>query len=117
MTSRFVKKPVNAWIAQETNITFVTGVCHIRSLLRFQMIVRNGRKVGEGMKELIIKVDDPGERVWDGSPKTFETQELVRCKDCKQSGIDSTSYPHYWCSAHSEYHDGDWFCADGEMKE
>ena len=43
-----------------------------------------------------------------------EIKELVRCKDCKQSGIDSTSYPHYWCSAHAEYHDGAWFCADGE---
>ena len=80
----------------------------------------NGRteKVGEvGMKELIIKVDDPGERVWDGSPKTFEIQELVRCKDCKHGGIDSTSYPHFWCSAHTEYHDGAFFCADGEAKE
>lgn len=40
--------------------------------------------------------------------------EVVRCKDCKQSGIDTTSYPQYWCSVHSEYHDGDWFCADGK---
>ena len=41
---------------------------------------------------------------------------VVRCKDCKQSGIDSTSYPQYWCPAHAEYHDGEWFCADGEWK-
>ena len=43
--------------------------------------------------------------------------KIVCCKDCKQSGIDSTSYPQYWCSAHTEYHDGDWFCADGERRE
>ena len=43
-------------------------------------------------------------------------KELVRCKECKNSGIDSTSYPQYWCSAHTEYHDGDWFCADGERR-
>ena len=44
-------------------------------------------------------------------------QEIVRCKDCKHCGIDSTSYPQFWCSAHTEYHDGDWFCADGVKKE
>ena len=42
---------------------------------------------------------------------------VVRCKDCKNGGIDSTSYPHYWCSAHSEYHEADWYCADGERGE
>lgn len=43
--------------------------------------------------------------------------EIVRCKDCKHGGIDSTSYPHYWCSAHTEYHDGAWYCADGERQK
>ena len=47
---------------------------------------------------------------------TIDAVPVTRCKDCKQSGIDSTSYPQYWCSAHTEYHDGDWFCADGERK-
>lgn len=42
--------------------------------------------------------------------------QIVRCKDCKHSGTDSVSYPQYWCSAHSEYHDAEWFCADGERK-
>ena len=65
------------------------------------------------MKELIIKVDDPGERVWDGSPKTFEVQELVRCKDCKwNSGKPNIPY----CQIRSEPHRNDWFCADGERK-
>ena len=49
MISRFVKKPVNAWIAHETNITFVTGVCHIRFLWMFQQIAQRSRKVGEGV--------------------------------------------------------------------
>ena len=42
--------------------------------------------------------------------------DVVFCKDCKHGGTDSVSYPQYWCSAHSEYHGADWFCADGEMK-
>lgn len=50
------------------------------------------------------------------SGKFIPVCELIRCKDCKQSGIDSTSYPQYWCSAHTEYHDGNWFCADGEKR-
>ena len=72
------------------------------------------------MKEYIIKVDDPGERTWDGGPKTFETQELVRCKDCKYA------FQHwndlYRCDNHCNHlngygeHHGLWFCADGERK-
>lgn len=46
-----------------------------------------------------------------------DAMPVVRCKDCKHGGIDSTSYPQFWCSAHSEYHKPDWFCADGERKE
>ena len=34
------------------------------------------------MKTMIVNIDEPGERAWDGSPKTFEIKELVRCKDC-----------------------------------
>lgn len=48
--------------------------------------------------------------------KRCNLQEVVRCKDCKHGGMDSTSYPKHWCSAHSEYHEEDWFCADGEHK-
>ena len=42
--------------------------------------------------------------------------KIIRCKDCQNGGIDSTSYPDYWCSAHSEYHDGEFFCAYGKQK-
>ena len=50
-------------------------------------------------------------------PEWCPLKEITLCKDCKQSGIDSTGHPRYWCSAHSEYHDGDWFCAGGKQKE
>lgn len=41
--------------------------------------------------------------------------EIVRCKDCKFGVIDGVKYfcsidGGIWC-------DGDWFCADGEMRE
>ena len=54
----------------------------------------------------------------EGKPhiETYSESELVKCKDCKHGGIDSVSYPKFWCSAHSEYHDPDWFCADGEKQ-
>lgn len=42
--------------------------------------------------------------------------QVIRCKDCIHGGIDSASYPHYWCSPHSEYHEADWYCADGERR-
>ena len=44
-------------------------------------------------------------------------QELVRCKDCKNSGLDSSGINGYWCSAHTEWHNGNWFCGDGERRD
>lgn len=41
---------------------------------------------------------------------------VIRCKDCKNGSMDSVSYPQFWCSAHTEYHEGEYFCADGERK-
>lgn len=71
-----------------------------------------------GMKEYIVLVDEStleqDELEWF---KEQGAKKLIRCKDCKHGGIDSTSHPNYWCSAHSEYHEPDWFCADGERKE
>lgn len=64
------------------------------------------------MKEAIIQYNDATDAY--GNHMVISLKKLIRCKDCKQSGIDSTSYPQYWCSAHSEYHKPDWFCADGE---
>lgn len=66
------------------------------------------------MKEYIIKVDDPGERAWDGGPKTFETQELVRCKDCKHWVSESDSFGKCGQWHLAGVYCSDWFCADGE---
>lgn len=69
------------------------------------------------MKEYIIKVNEsdltPSERA---CIKYYHLDELVRCNDCKNGRIDTTSYPNYWCSADSKYHKSDWFCADGRKK-
>ena len=54
---------------------------------------------------------------WKPKGKRTNMVEVVRCKDCKNGGIDSASYPHYWCNAHSEYHEADFFCADVEQKD
>lgn len=43
--------------------------------------------------------------------------DIVRCRNCKNSGLDSSGTNGYWCSAHTEWHDENWFCADGERKE
>ena len=72
------------------------------------------------MKELIIKVDDPGELVWDGSPKTFEIQELIRCKDCEHCYFASNRVPDersYACGKHGIDIVPDWFCADGKRRD
>ena len=67
------------------------------------------------MKEYIIKIGDEPD-IMGNYPLKEEAKELVRCKNCKHSGIDSTSYPHYWCSALSVYREADEFCSDGERK-
>ena len=47
----------------------------------------------------------------------YYQKDIVRCKDCKNSGYDSSGINGYWCSAHTEWHGADWFCADGERIE
>ena len=42
---------------------------------------------------------------------------IVRCRDCKNSGLDSSGINSYFCSAHTEWHDADWFCADGVKRD
>jgi hypothetical protein len=60
------------------------------------------------MKELIIKIDDPGARAWDGSAKVFEINRLVRCKACGDFREDG--YCERWhISVKPEF-----FCADGD---
>lgn len=48
--------------------------------------------------------------------RIMEDAPVVRCKNCKNGGVDSTSYPHYWCTRHNKYVREDYFCADGERK-
>lgn len=43
--------------------------------------------------------------------------ELVRCKDCKHSGMGVIGHTQLFCPAHAEYHDPDWYCADGVKKD
>ena len=64
------------------------------------------------MKELIIKVDDPGERVWDGNPKTFEIQELIRCKDCQFNYVGENEVDAWdRCRLHSINTEPDNYCS------
>ena len=44
-------------------------------------------------------------------------KEVVQCKDCKHGGLDFFGVNGYWCSAHAEWHAGNWFCADGKQKD
>ena len=79
-----------------------------------------GMKGGEvKMKTMIVNIDEPGERAWDGSPKTFEIKELVRCKDCEHCYFASNRIPseqNYACGKHGFDVAPDWYCADGERK-
>ena len=52
-----------------------------------------------------------------GTEIQMDVLPLVLCRDCKNSGLDSSGTNGYWCSAHTEWHEAYWFCADGERKE
>ena len=57
------------------------------------------------MKERELKVGD-----------VLDLVEVVRCKDCKHSADLSDEYPTnpYYCRENGDFHNGDWFCADGQ---
>jgi hypothetical protein len=78
MISRFVKKPVNAWTAHETNNTFVIGVCHIHSLLRSHRIVQRNRKVGEVSMGDLVGNKRTAEREVDGITFDMRSDGTVR---------------------------------------
>lgn len=47
-----------------------------------------------------------------------EQPEIVRCQNCKHiQGSRGTEYPKYFCCIHREFHEQNWFCADGERKD
>ena len=95
--------------------------------MKFRNILR---KVGEKkmIHEFIIKVDDDKKDIVGGMPLIDKPQELVRCKDCKWWDKKDDLYGYCNACKHG-YHSsnweigiyrtykGDWFCADGEMKE
>lgn len=57
----------------------------------------------------------------DGYPhvESYSEQELVRCKDCKNGvaliAVDGRKL--FDCDNTTGFHDGDWFCADGERRK
>lgn len=63
------------------------------------------------MKEMIFRTSDDGIVMNNASEI-----ELVRCKDCVNSGT-SRCPCHYSGDPYIDWEpDGDWFCADGERK-
>ena len=48
--------------------------------------------------------------------KKVDMVEVVRCKDCKIGEVSALPYGEYYCLKYGHYHNGDWFCADGERK-
>lgn len=44
-------------------------------------------------------------------------ERVVRCKDCKHGEECVKPYKDYWCHLHDFYQYGNWFCADGEMRD
>ena len=45
---------------------------------------------------------------------TADVVEVVRCADCIHGTKD---FDKFLCEWNQEFHDGDWFCADGERRE
>lgn len=66
------------------------------------------------MKEAIIQYnDDPNA---DGDHMVISWKELVRCKDCVNSGT-SRCPCHYSGDPYIDWEpDGNWFCADGKRE-
>lgn len=66
------------------------------------------------MKEIIVAYDENTE----ASPVMGDwVGELVLCKDCKHGSIDQSGIKGVWCPAHAEWHDNNWFCADGVRED
>ena len=48
---------------------------------------------------------------------TVDAIPVVRCRDCKWWTITSPTFPiKGFCGCYHGEHDGDWFCADGVVK-
>ena len=83
------------------------------------VVMEDQRKVGEGMKEYIIKIDEDKKDIMGNCPLVEKPQELVRCKDCE----DVCIYSDDWVicthidSNGNDKHPTDWFCADGRKRD
>lgn len=60
------------------------------------------------MAEYIIKVGE------EGYEKPTVIQELVRCKDCKYSRLQSNETKKYHCLQHNAMMEGHYYCILGE---
>ena len=67
------------------------------------------------MKEYIIKVN-VSSQLADECLKVLQAKELVNCKECKWF-IKKFENEGRCIKHDNDYHDPDWFCADGEVKE
>lgn len=59
-----------------------------------------------GFKQYVIDTEEK---------RAAEEQKIIRCKNCKHSGLDNRD--KLWCSARCEIVTDDWFCADGERRD
>ena len=51
---------------------------------------------------------------WIDDAPTADVVEVVRCKYCTHGAED---FDKFLCEWNQEYHNGDWFCADGERRD
>ena len=68
------------------------------------------------MKEYIIGHEFIEGEVEESAMAQGFLKELVRCKDCKRATdyTDEVGERPYHCRKNGGFHDGNWFCADGE---
>ena len=54
---------------------------------------------------------------WLNFAPTIDAVPVVRCRDCKQGGIDDPDFPdQYYCRAGCGWNNGGFYCAYGERK-
>lgn len=47
----------------------------------------------------------------------YQGKQIVRCKECKHRDEATSPYWEFWCKRNDRSVDGEWFCADGEVKD
>ena len=51
------------------------------------------------------------------STPAADVVEVVRCRECKHLCVHSGALGIYQCALHGDYPSGEYFCADGELKD